>query len=154
MDARDAAVERLVPHRGAMSWLDRVIHCDADGVIAEATIRADHLLADDDAPGLPAWVGIEYMAQGIAAWAGGRALSRGEPVKPGFLLGTRRYQARLDGFPLGSLLRIEARRELFGDNGLGLFACRLFCDGEECASANVSVFEPPDAQAFLGELHA
>ena len=40
MDARDAAVERLVPHRGAMSWLDRVIHCDADGVIAEATIRA------------------------------------------------------------------------------------------------------------------
>jgi len=25
MDARDAAVERLVPHRGAMSWLDRVI---------------------------------------------------------------------------------------------------------------------------------
>ena len=148
----EVAIERLVPHRGAMAWLDRVLACDEDGVLAEARVRDDHPLLADDA--VPALAGLEYMAQAIAAWAGARALARDEPARPGFLLGTRRYQARQDGFPLGSLLRIEARRELFGDNGLGLFACRLFCDGEECASANVSVFEPPDAQAFLGEPHA
>ena len=151
MEAHDAAVERLVPHRGAMSWLDRVIHCDAEGVIAEATIRADHLLADDDAPGLPAWVGVEYMAQGIAAWAGGRALARGEGIKPGFLLGTRRYECRRPWLAFGLRLRIECRRELMGDNGLGMFACRLLDGADEVASANVSVFEPPNPDLYLND---
>ena len=149
MDARDAAVERLVPHRGAMSWLDRVIHCDADGVIAEATIRADHLLADDDAPGLPAWVGIEYMAQAIAAWAGCRARAAGNPPQLGFLLGSRRYSSRCSGFPSGTRLRVQARCELLGDNGLGMFACRILAGEDEWATANVSVFEPADAMAYL-----
>ena len=49
----------------------------------------------------------------------------------------------------GTRLRIEARRELMGDNGLGMFACRLFDGDDEIASANVSVFEPPDSRAFL-----
>ena len=36
-----------------------------------------------------------------------------------------------------------------GDNGLGMFACTLSMDGREVARANVSVFQPADAQAFL-----
>lgn len=148
MEAHEAAVERLVPHRGGMLWIDRVLHCDADSVIVEATVRDDHLFADGDS--LPGWMGIEYMAQCIACWAGGRALARDEPVKPGFLLGTRRYHAHRPYFALGLRLRIEARCELFGDNGLGLFACRILHGEEEIATANVSVFEPPDADAYLG----
>ena len=151
MDPRDAAVERLVPHRGGMLWIDRVLHCDADHVVAEATVHAHHLLADESDPGLPAWLGIEYMAQGIAAWAGGRALSRGEPVKPGFLLGTRRYHCHQPWLPFGLRLRIECHRELMGDNGLGMFACRLLDGEREIASANVSVFEPPNPDLYLND---
>ena len=151
MEAHDAAVERLVPHRGGMLWIDRVLHCDADGVVAEATVHAHHLLADEHDPGLPAWLGIEYMAQGIAAWAGGRALARGDAVKPGFLLGTRRYQCHRPWLAYGLRLRIECRCELMGDNGLGLFACRLLDGEEELAVANVSVFEPPDPDAYLDD---
>ena len=151
MDPCDAAVERLVPHRGGMLWIDRVLHCDADNVVAEATVHAHHLLADENDPGLPAWLGIEYMAQGIAAWAGGRALSRGEPVKPGFLLGTRRYHCHQPWLPFGLRLRIECHRELMGDNGLGMFACRLLDGEREIAGANVSVFEPPDPDAYLND---
>ena len=151
MDARDASAERLIPHRGGMLWIDRVLHCDAQRVVAEATVRTDHLLADEDATGLPAWMGIEYMAQGIAAWAGGRALARGEEIKPGFLLGTRRYEARRPWLAFGLRLRIECECELMGDNGLGLFACKLL-DGEtEIASANVSVFEPPSPDDYLND---
>ena len=40
-------------------------------------------------------------------------------------------------------------RELLGDNGLGMFRCRILADGDELATANVSVFEPPDALAYL-----
>ena len=38
---------------------------------------------------VPAWVGIEYMAQAIAAWAGCRARAAGKPPQLGFLLGSR-----------------------------------------------------------------
>jgi predicted hotdog family 3-hydroxylacyl-ACP dehydratase len=147
-DPRQAAVERLLPHRGGMLWIDRVLVCEDEDVVVEAVVRDDHPFLEGDA--LPAWVGIEYMAQCIAAWAGGRALRRGESVKPGFLLGTRRYESRRSVFALGLQLRIEAHCELFGDNGLGLFACRILDGDEEIATANVSVFEPPDADAYLG----
>ena len=147
-DPRHAAVERLLPHRGGMLWIDRVLRCEDDDVVVEAEIRDDHPFLDGE--GLPAWVGIEYMAQCIAAWAGGRALRRGEAVKPGFLLGTRRYEAHRAVFAIGLRLRVEAHCELFGDNGLGLFACRILDGDKEIATANVSVFEPPDPDAYLG----
>jgi len=38
---------------------------------------------------------------------------------------------------------------MIGDNGLGQFACRIELDGREVARANVSVFQPADAQAYL-----
>jgi len=37
-----------------------------------------------------------------------------------------------------------------GDNGLGMFACSILDGDEELAVANVSVFEPPDPDAYLG----
>ena len=147
-EAVRAAVERLVPHRGGMLWLERIVSCTDDGAVAEAVVREDHPFLDG--AGVPAWVGIEYMAQCIAAWAGGQALTKGKPVSPGFLLGTRRYECRRPVLAVGTRLRIEARRELMGDNGLGMFACRLLDGDEEIAIANVSVFEPPDPDAYLG----
>jgi predicted hotdog family 3-hydroxylacyl-ACP dehydratase len=147
-DAVRAAVERLVPHRGGMLWLERILACDGEGAVAEAVVREDHPFFDGG--GVPAWVGIEYMAQCIAAWAGGQALAKGKPVSPGFLLGTRRYESQRPVLAVGTRLRIEARRELMGDNGLGMFACRILDGDQEIAVANVSVFEPPDPEAYLG----
>ena len=47
-------------------------------------------------------------------------------------------------------LRVSARCELIGDNGLGQFACQIHdADGQLLAEAMVSVFEPPAADAAL-----
>ena len=143
----DVGIERLLPHRGAMRWVDRLLHSDPDSVAVETVLRADHPLAD--AQGVPAFAGIELMAQSIAVWAGCRALNRGEAIRPGFLLGSRRYTCERSHFDFDIPYRIEARCELFGDNGLGMFACRILDGMDVIASANVSVFEPPDATAFL-----
>lgn len=142
MELRHVAIEDVVPHRGTMLFLHRLCYSDDDRVVVEADIRADHVFSSDT--GVPSWIGIEYMAQAIAAWAGCRALRNGQPVRPGFLLGTRRYQCALSQFAFDSKLRIEACRELFGDNGMGMFTCRIFAGEEEIACANVSVFEPND----------
>ena len=147
MDFVGTDIEAMVPHRGRMLMVDELLANDADSVTVSAQIRADNLFADEH--GVPAWVGIEYMAQAIAAWAGCRALARNEPAKIGFLLGTRRYDCHCQHFAFGARLRIEARRELFGDNGLGMFVCRILEGETELARANVSVFEPPDSTAFL-----
>lgn len=140
-------IERVVPHRGTLRLIDRLLSWDEDRVAVEVRVPADGPFSDE--AGVPAWVGIEYMAQAIAAWAGCRARRTGGEPNIGFLLGTRRYQSTLAHFPPGMLLRVEANRELLGDNGLGMFACRILADGVELASANVSVFEPPDAMAYL-----
>ena len=140
-------IENYVPHRGVMLLLDRLLHADAQGAVAQVTVPRDGLFVQD--AGMPAWVGVEYMAQAIAAWAGCRARSAGHEPSIGFLLGTRRYESRVTWFVAGALLRVEAMRELLGDNGLGMFRCRILEDGDELATANVSVFEPPDAMAYL-----
>jgi predicted hotdog family 3-hydroxylacyl-ACP dehydratase len=138
-------IENYVPHRGAMLWIHRLLELDEEHAVAEVTVPAEGLFVQDG--GVPAWLGIEYMAQTIAAWAGGRARRAGGTPKVGFLLGTRRYTAHRAHYPAGSTLRVETRCELIGDNGLGLFACRIVLHGEEVAVAQVSVFEPPDGAA-------
>jgi len=143
-----AAVDRWVPQRGAMQLLDRIVDVDADKAVAEVDVPVDGLFTRDGQ--VPAWIGIEYMAQAISAWAAGRSKRQGgDGPKLGLLLGSRRYVADCAGFPAGATLRIEARCELIGDNGLGLFDCRIEMDGRQVASARVSVFEPDDAIAFL-----
>lgn len=139
-------ISHFVPHRGTMSLLDRLVSVDDDAAVAEVTVGPVSLFAR--AEGIPAWVGIEYMAQTVAAWAGARARRAGGEPAIGFLLGTRRYSACTPWFASGQTLRVSARCELIGDNGLGQFACHIHdAAGTLLAEAMVSVFEPPAAAA-------
>jgi predicted hotdog family 3-hydroxylacyl-ACP dehydratase len=140
-------IEDVVPHRGPMCLLDRVLHWDAETIQTEVVVPHEGLFVRDG--GVPAWVGIEYMAQAIAAWAGCRARDAGRAPGIGFLLGSRRYTCTQELFPSGTRLVITARCELLGDNGLGMFACTVLAGEEQWAVANVSVFEPTDALAYL-----
>lgn len=149
-DLSSLPIETFVPHRGAMCWLSHLVSADADNAVAEATVRPDMLFVENGA--LPAWAAIEYMAQTIAAWAGHKAWAAGQPVKLGFLLGSRRFEAHQPSIAVGSRLRIETHCELLGDNHLGMFSCRLWADGIELAQANVSVYEVPDERAFAQAL--
>ena len=145
MDMPD--IRSLVPHAGPMVLLDRVLSVDADSLCAEVTIRRDSLFCGAD--GVGAWVGIEYMAQAIAAHSGHVARSRGEPVKVGFLLGSRRYECARPAFAVGSVLRVEVRCLLLADNGLGSFECRIDDEDGVAATATVSVFLPANVNEFL-----
>jgi predicted hotdog family 3-hydroxylacyl-ACP dehydratase len=89
------------------------------------------------------------MAQTIAAFAGYTAYAGGEAVKPGFLLGARRYECTLPMFSPGSLLRVHVRRVLQSDNGLGSFQCRIEHEDQEVATATLTVFQPADAVDFI-----
>ncbi|MGW8392569.1 ApeP family dehydratase [Pseudoduganella sp. HUAS MS19] len=142
-------IRQLVPHSGQMVLLDRALEADADHLCAEVRIHEATMLAGSD--GVGAWVGIEYMAQAIAAHAGWLALQRGEEVKVGFLLGSRKYEANIPNFALGSVLQVRVRRVLQSENGLGAFECRIDIVGgmANAATATVTVFQPDNVNQFL-----
>jgi predicted hotdog family 3-hydroxylacyl-ACP dehydratase len=148
----------LVPHTASMLLLDRVVAADADSLQAEVDITSATLFAGED--GVGSWIGVEYMAQAVAAFAGLQAMQHAEqhprnaahgPRKIGFLLGSRRYTANRGHFSLDRTLRIHVLRLLQADNGLGSFDC-FIADGEErIATATLTVFQPPDLATFLDE---
>ena len=145
----DFKVEDLVPHSGTMSLLDRIIGYDDDSLEAEVTITKDTLFADEK--GVPAAVGLEYLAQAIAAYSGVQERTKGGEPKLGFLLGTRKYQCSNDYFELGQTLNIKVKCEMQADNGLHVFQCSLSGDNIE-ASASLNVFQPDDSEKFLKDM--
>jgi len=138
MDFRDIPVRELLPHDPPMVLLDRAISFEDATLIAEVDVRADSILCQGN--GVPGWVGIEYMAQAVAAHAGCQARLEGKPPSIGYLLGTRSYKCSLAAFPLGETLQVYIE-SLYVEMGLGAFACRIDM-GETVASATINVYQP------------
>ncbi|HEU4344527.1 MAG TPA: 3-hydroxylacyl-ACP dehydratase [Candidatus Binatia bacterium] len=141
-------IRSLIPHTGPMVLLDQVISVDEDSLCGEVGIRRSSLFCDSD--GVGAWVGIEYIAQAIAAYAGYTARLRGEPVKIGLLLGIRRYECSRPVFKPGAILRVNVQRVFQSESGLGVFDCRIDDEaGGNLATATVTVFQPGDLKRVL-----
>lgn len=147
----EGSITQLVPHRGTMLLVDRVLADDALGISVEATIKPDGPFATED--GMPAWVGIELMAQTVAAWAGLRRLEAKEAVRLGFLLGTRRYECTQPFFPFGARVEVKAKQELVAENGLAVFACQISLEGHIVANAQLNVFQPSNVEQYLQGHH-
>lgn len=142
-------IAELLPHAGDMILIDEVVGFGAEDIETRLTVRPGGLFNQADGS-LPAWVGVELMAQSIAAYAGCQARQAGLPVELGFLLGTRKFECNVERFPAGVELRIRALRSLQDDNGMGVFECHL--DGPDIhAEARLNVFRPPEVASYLQE---
>jgi len=141
-------VEELIPHRGSMILLDSVVAYGAESLRATASVHPDAWYADDNGA-MPAWVGLEVMAQAIAAYGGLQARERGESVKVGFLLGARRFRATVPAFAPGVTLEVSATVCYRETNGLGAMKCVIASEAGVLAEATLSVFEPDDAARLL-----
>ena len=131
-----------------MSLLSRIVDHGDGWLQAEVEIKPDSIFADER--GVPAWIGLEYMAQTIAAYAGLQERLVGKPPKIGFLLGTRNYTTSADYFAPGQVLKIRAEVDMVGGNGLNVFNCEIWGKNVQ-AQAVVNVFQPDDAEKFLAE---
>ena len=143
-------IEKYVPHRGPMLLLERLLDAGEEHAVAQVYVPRDGMFVQDGV--VPAWVGIEYMAQTVAAWAGWQAVQRSQPVKIGFLLGSRKYEALQPSFAPGSTLRVVVRCELIGSNGLGMFDCQVWDGSVLAAQARISVFEPENGAAYIQKI--
>ncbi len=134
----EVPVADLLPHDGNMVLLDRVLEYDQDSLSAELTVRDDGLFGDGDK--VPAWLGIEYMAQTVAAHGGMMCYLAGKPINLGFLLGTRRYNSNVADIAVGTSLNVRVQR-IVQDQGLAVFDSQVTGEGIEL-SAKLNVYQP------------
>lgn len=139
-------VAALLLHRPPMLLLDEVVGYSDEEAVTRVVIRPDHPFARSG--GVPAHVGIELMAQSCGVFVGAHGQSRDEPVKFGFLLGTRRYETSDTIFRFGDELTVTVR-VVFREGEMGVFDCHIARDGARVATAQLTVFQPNDTATVL-----
>jgi predicted hotdog family 3-hydroxylacyl-ACP dehydratase len=144
-------VEDLVPHSSSMSLLDRLIESDGRHAVSEVTIRPDSMFFEAE-KGIPIWIGIEYMAQTIAAMSGYDSKLKGKPVKIGLLVGCRKSICHVPFFTEGKTIR-TAVEYVWEAEGMGVFDCTISSrDGENeeiLMEASINVFQPDNIENYL-----
>ncbi len=149
LDCSQYSVEELLPHSPPMVLLDRVLHYDSMNLTAEVDISVNSMFYDATLNGVPAWVGIEYMAQAISALAGLRAKEKNQGIKLGFLLGTRKLLLVYKVLVAGQRYRIHVKQMFWDESGMANFECEIFHDQELCVEAKVNVFETDEIEKIL-----
>jgi predicted hotdog family 3-hydroxylacyl-ACP dehydratase len=151
MRAELPPVAELLPHAGPVVLLDRVIAHDAETTVCAVTLRPGSLLAEPDGS-VPAYAGIEYMAQCIAAHAGLLEREAGRAPRPGFLLGARAVEIHVVRLGLGQSLEIRAQRVWGEASGMVSFDCsvRDRDTGARLLCGRLSCFLPPPGHPMLG----
>jgi predicted hotdog family 3-hydroxylacyl-ACP dehydratase len=136
------SVAELLPHTGAALLLDEVIACSETSLSTGVTISPESAFWRK--AGVPAHVGLEYMAQTCGAFSGERARRAGEMPRVGFILGTRRYLATRAWFAAGERLVVTSDL-VWRDEQVGVFDCVIRSGGEIVATAQLIVAEPENA---------
>lgn len=132
------SIEALLPHRAPMILLDEVHDVAAESIICKVILRASSPFVENGR--VPAIVGLEYMAQCVAAFAGLQAFRQGRPVRVGYLIGARLVEFSVDAFEVGEELDVRATR-VWGDDALGNFECSVDSIGRRVAAAVLTVFQ-------------
>ena len=142
------AIDQLVPHAKPMLLLDEVLQSGGDYIVCGLEVRRDGLF--DSNGQVPALVGLEYMAQTVAAFSGLQAVRKGGKPRLGFLLGTRKFFTNTAEFSCGASLTIRAQQAIKSSDGMAAFECVL--EGTNVKqTATLTVYEPANPEQFLAE---
>lgn len=126
-------LEQLIPHRRTMALLSRIIEATDTTAVSEVDINEQSLFYADK--GVPAFVGVEYLAQTVALYGSHR--QDGEP-KRGFLLGVRKFRNEITHFPNGATLRVHIS-PVAQDGGVGTYAGKILIDDRIVAEASLTI---------------
>jgi len=141
-------LDEILPQTGKMRLLDEVLAFEGETIRLALVVRSDGLFNDPALGGdVPAYVGVEYMAQAVAAHMGATRLRNKESKRAGFLVGTRLYESNVDSFQPGLRLTASATCLLLSIEGLGVYDCVLEGAGVS-ARAKVNGFLPKDDETF------
>jgi predicted hotdog family 3-hydroxylacyl-ACP dehydratase len=133
-------VAEFVLHREPMLLLDQLVSAGPEFTACEWRVSEESEFLIPNV-GVPAYTGIEYMAQCIAVHAGMRERICGFPPSLGLLLGTRYYKARVSCFKLATTYRVECKELAWTHDGLGSFECGILLNDQLIANAQLAVLQ-------------
>jgi predicted hotdog family 3-hydroxylacyl-ACP dehydratase len=139
---------QVLPHAKPMLLIDEIVECRHEKIVARVLVRADAPFCELPA-GMPAWVGVEYMAQTVAAYSGVEELQMHRKASIGLLLGSRRYEALVAHFPVGASLDVEATLLHRDENNLVAFECEILHQGRRLAHGDIKAYRPDNIHDLL-----
>ena len=142
MSAPFPPIGQLLPHRAPAIVVDRVLQLEEEGCRVAAVVEAGAWYLDAKEE-MPAWVGLELMAQAASAFSGWRNTLSGRPIRVGYLLGTRSFDATEPAFPVGTELEVEVKVIFLDESGPSAFRCELRRAGLRVAHATLKAIEVP-----------
>lgn len=142
-------LDELVMHAKPMLLIDRAIFADETSMTAEVDITANSIF-HVSGKGVPSYVGIEYIAQTVAAYSGWRAKEENADATPrvGYLLGSRKVSLSCNWFPIGRTLSIHISN-IFEDGEMGVFDGEIRLSDEILVAARINVYQPKDNETSL-----
>ena len=115
----------LIPHSGEMLWLHSVLDHSEDETVCR--VRTEDLRAFRDSAGAGGgWLSLEWMAQAVAAHDGIRRHSRGEAIRPGMLLGTKKLELWDPVLHPALEYAVRVRHVFGGESGMVSYDAEVF----------------------------
>jgi predicted hotdog family 3-hydroxylacyl-ACP dehydratase len=141
-------IETILPYGDRMRLLDALRDHGPEHVTCGVTVHEKSMFCED-ARGVPAWVGLEYMAQACCAFSGIEEVRDGRRPSIGLLLGSRAYESEVEFFALGATLDVRAELLLRDESDLVAFACTIHQGDQVLARGDVKAYRPKDVLALI-----
>ena len=139
-------IESLIPHRGKMLLLSRIISFDLKGNLrAEYDINENCIYYDPAIAGVPVWAGFEFMAQAISALSGIKDREMGIKPKIGFILSVSSMIIHIPVFPCNSSVQINISQYDLTDR-IYTFNGEVYLENKKAIEGKLMVIELKDEQ--------
>ena len=139
MQACPYDMTEILYHAPPMILIDGVDAYSETEVASVVEITADSPFIEKGA--VPAYVGIEYMAQSIAAYSGIKAQNAGLDVKIGYLVSTRSMTLFCPSFAIGDRLNVKVEL-VYDETPMAVFDGAIHRKEELVAKARLNVYQP------------
>lgn len=139
----------VLPQKPPMVLLDSIVDHGDKHTTCSVRIGPGAAFAGSDGS-VQAHVALEYMAQCAAAHSGIKERDRGNPIRLGFLLGSRKATFHVFAFAPGQELLVNAQ-VVWDDGELASFECRVQdrASGLLLAECELSAYSPHDLKDLL-----
>ncbi len=132
-------VSDLIAHEAPMILIDRIECYDDESIQSVIEIKLGSPFLNENA--VPAYIGIEYMAQTVACFSGIKALDAGNAVRIGFLVSVRKLKLFTNAYTIGSSL-VAKSCVLYDDGEMAAFDCQISDEKHILAEAKLNVYQP------------
>jgi len=106
-------LKEILPQKERMALLDRLVSVNKEARTAESEVDIcrNNLFFDCDLGGVPSWIGIEMIAQTVAA----SSAVMSAKTKAGMVLSVNNYSAKEPLFFEGDTLKIQVREDFVSE---------------------------------------